>query len=147
MEKLLLFLQQINTPLQLALRRKLYDKNWVIYAKQPFKSPEAVVEYLGRYSHKIAISNHRLRSISDGKVSFSYKDYAHGFVNKVMTLESNEFLHRYCMHILPPKFVKMRHYGFLSNKGKEKLKIEQLKCGKSRAEKVKIVKKTFEPKN
>lgn len=138
MEKLLLFLQQIRMPLQLTLRRKLYDKNWVIYAKQPFKGPEAVVEYLGRYSHKIAISNHRLKSILDGKVSFSYKDYAHGSVSKVMTLESNEFLRRFCMHILPPKFVKMRHYGFLSNRGKEKLKIEQLKLGKIRIEKVKV---------
>ena len=138
MEKLLVFLQQIDTPLQLALRRKLYDKNWVIYAKQPFKGPEAVVEYLGRYSHKIAISNHRIKSISDGKVSFSYKDYAHGSVTKIMTLESSEFLRRFCMHILPPKFVKMRHYGFLSNRGKEKLKIEQLKSGKIRMDKTKV---------
>lgn len=138
MEKLLVFLQQIDTPLQLALRRKLYDKNWVIYAKQPFKGPEAVVEYLGRYSHKIAISNHRIKSISDGKVSFSYKDYAHGSMTKIMTLESSEFLRRFCMHILPPKFVKMRHYGFLSNRGKEKLKIEQLKSGKIRMDKTKV---------
>lgn len=132
------FLNDNKTPIQLALRRKLYDKNWVIYAKQPFKGPEAVVEYLGRYSHKIAISNHRIKSISDGKVSFSYKDYAHGSVTKIMTLDTNEFLRRFCMHILPPKFVKMRHYGFLSNRGKEKLKIEQLKSGKIRMDKTKI---------
>lgn len=138
MEKTLSFLKENNTPLQLALRRKLYDKNWVIYAKQPFKGPEAVVEYLGRYSHKIAISNHRIKSISDGKVSFSYKDYAHGSVTKIMTLESSEFLRRFCMHILPPKFMKMRHYGFLSNRGKQKLKIEQMKTGKILGEKVKI---------
>lgn len=130
MEKLMQFLGQNNTPLKLALRRKLYDKNWVVYAKQPFKGPEAVIEYLGRYSHKIAISNHRLKSVSDGKVSFSYKDYAHGSATKIMTLEADEFLRRFCMHILPPKFVKMRHYGFLSNRGKEKLKAEQLRLGK-----------------
>lgn len=138
MEKLLLFLKENNTPLQLALRRKLYDKNWVIYAKQPFKGPEAVIEYLGRYSHKIAISNHRLKSISNGKVYFSYKDYAHGSVTKIMSLEAKEFLRRFCMHILPPKFVKMRHYGFLSNRGKEKLKVEQMKLGKIRPNKTKI---------
>ncbi len=138
MEKLMLFLKENKTPLTTSLRRKLYDKNWVIYAKQPFKGPEAVVEYLGRYSHKIAISNHRLKSISNEKVSFSFKDYAHGSVTKTMTLEANEFLRRFCMHILPPRFVKIRHYGFLSNRGKEKLKIEQLKTGKIRNDKTKI---------
>jgi len=138
MEKLIHFLKENKTPIELSLRRKLYDKNWVIYAKQPFKGPEAVVEYLGRYSHKIAISNHRLRAISDQKVSFYYKDYKHGSVTKTMTLEADEFLRRFCMHILPPKFVKMRHYGFLSNRGKEKLKIEQLKSGKIRTDKTKI---------
>ena len=113
MEKLIHFLKENKTPIELSLRRKLYDKNWVIYVKQPFKGPESVVEYLGRYSHKIAISNHRLRAISDQKVSFYYKDYKHGSVTKTMTLEADEFLRRFCMHILPPKFVKMRHYGFL----------------------------------
>jgi hypothetical protein len=129
MEKFIDFLKENNTPIELSLRRKLYDKNWVIYAKQPFKGPEAVVEYLGRYSHKIAISNQRIKSISDGKVSFTYKDYAHGSTTKTMTLDAEEFLRRFCMHILIPKFVKIRHYGFLSNRGKQKLKIEQMKTG------------------
>jgi len=130
MEKLIEFLLENKTPIQVSLRRKLFDKNWVVYAKQPFKNAEGVLEYLGRYSHKIAISNHRLKSISDGKVSFSYKDYKHGSVMKLMVLEAHEFLRRFCMHILPPKFVKMRHYGFLSSRGKQKLKIEQMKSGK-----------------
>lgn len=138
MEKLMRFLEENKTPIEISLRRKLYDKQWVIYAKQPFKGPEAVVEYLGRYSHKIAISNHRLKAISEGKISFYYKDYAHGSVTKSMVLESDEFLRRFCMHILPPKFVKMRHYGFLSNRGKEKLKMEQMKSGKIRTEKTNI---------
>jgi hypothetical protein len=112
------------------LRRKLYDKNWVIYAKQPFKNAEGVVEYLGRYSHKIALSNHRIKAIQDNKVTFSYKDYAHGSVTKLMTLDAHEFLRRFCLHILPPKFVKIRHYGFLSSRAKVKLKIHQLKEGK-----------------
>lgn len=130
MEKFMQFLQENKTPIQLSLRRKLYDKNWVIYAKQPFKGPDAVVEYLGRYSHKIAISNHRLKAVLDQKVSFSYKDYAQGSVTKTMTLEAEEFLRRFCLHILPPKFVKIRHYGFLSSRAKVKLKIHQMKQGK-----------------
>lgn len=138
MEKFLQFLTENELPIPLSLRRKLYDLNWVVYAKQPFKNAEGVLEYLGRYSHKIAISNHRLKSISAGKVSFSYKDYAHGSVTKLMQLDANEFLRRFCLHILPPKFVKIRHYGFLANRGKEKLKIEQMKSGKMSAPKVKM---------
>ena len=129
MEKLIAFLKDNETPIQVALRRKLYDKNWVIYAKQPFKNAEGVVEYLGRYSHKIAISNHRIKSIQNDKVTFSYKDYAHGSVTKLMTLDATEFLRRFCLHILPPKFVKIRHYGFLASRAKVKLKIHQLKQG------------------
>lgn len=129
MEKFTQFLTENKTSLDLALRRKLYAKNWVIYAKQPFKNAEGVLEYLGRYSHKIAISNHRLKSISDGKVAFSYKDYAHGSVTKIMTLDAYEFLRRFCLHILPPKFVKIRHYGFLASRVKMKLKIHQLQQG------------------
>lgn len=129
MEKLLHFLKGKNTPMDVALRRKLYDKNWVVYAKEPFKSPENVIEYLGRYSHKIAISNHRIKSIKDGKVTFSYKDYKHGSVSKMMTLDASEFLRRFCLHILPPRFVKIRHYGFLASRVKQKLKIHQMKQG------------------
>jgi hypothetical protein len=129
MEKFMQFLIENKSPIELALRRKLYAKNWVIYAKQPFKNAEGVLEYLGRYSHKIAISNHRLKSVSDGKVSFSYKDYAHGSVTKTMTLEVDEFLRRFCLHILPPKFVKIRHCGFLASRVKMKLKIFQLQKG------------------
>ena len=128
--KFLTFLTDNKLPIELSLRRKLYDKNWVIYAKQPFKNAEGVVEYLGRYSHKIALSNHRIKAIQDNKVTFSYKDYAHGSVTKLMTLDAHEFLRRFCLHILPPKFVKIRHYGFLSSRAKVKLKIHQLKEGK-----------------
>jgi hypothetical protein len=130
-EKFVQFLTENKTSIDLSLRRKLYDKNWVVYAKQPFKNTEGVLEYLGRYSHKIAISNHRLKSISDGKVAFSFKDYAHSSVQKIMVLEANEFLRRFCLHILPPKFVKIRHYGFLASRVKMKLKIHQMKQGKT----------------
>jgi hypothetical protein len=127
--KFLTFLTDNKLRIELSLRRKLYDKNWVIYAKQPFKNAEGVVEYLGRYSHKIAISNHRIKSVQDGKVTFSYKDYAHGSVTKLTTLDATEFLRRFCMHILPPKFVKIRHYGFLSSRAKVKLKVHKMKAG------------------
>jgi hypothetical protein len=129
MEKFLFFLQENQLQIPLSIRRKLYDKNWVIYAKQPFKNAEGVVEYLGRYSHKIAISNHRITDINNGQITFRYKDYKHGSVNKLMTLEAKEFLRRFCMHILPPKFMKIRHYGFLAARVKQKLKIEQMKQG------------------
>lgn len=132
------FLKDINMPLSNTLRQQLYDKNWVVYAKKPFAGPEEVVEYLGRYSHKIAISNHRIKSIDGNKITFTFKDYAHGSVSKEMTLDAHEFLRRFCMHILPPRFVKMRHYGFLGNRGKQKLKIQQMKWGKIPEAKQKI---------
>lgn len=100
------------------LLRKMHRSNWVVYAKEPFAGPKQVIEYLGRYSHRVAISNHRLISASDGKVTFRYKDYRHGNKQKVMTLEATEFLRRFCLHILPPRFVKIRHYGFLSSRRK-----------------------------
>jgi len=129
MEKLNHFLEKEKMSLDVSLRRMLYNKNWVVYAKQPFLGPKQVIEYLGRYTHKIAISNHRIKNVSDGKVTFSYKDYAHGSVQKLMTLDAEEFLRRFCLHILPPQFVKMRHYGILASRNKQKLKMLQLKMG------------------
>ena len=80
-------------------------------------------------AHKIAISNHRIKSIDSGKVTFSYKDYADQGKQKLMTLESGEFLRRFCLHILPPGFRKIRHYGFLSSRGKSKVKAYQFQVG------------------
>lgn len=129
MEKLTQFLQTKNKAMEVKLRRELYNKNWVVYAKQPFAGPKQVIEYLGRYSHKIAISNHRIKNIANSKVSFSYKDYANGGKQKTMTLDAEEFLRRFCLHILPAKFVKIRHYGLLANRNKEKLKVLQFSLG------------------
>jgi hypothetical protein len=131
MEKLKHFLEKESAygGLDVSLRRNLYNKNWVVYAKQPFLGPKQVIEYLGRYTHKIAISNHRIKNVENGKVTFSYKDYAHGSVQKVMTVDAEEFLRRFCLHILPPQFVKMRHYGLLASRNKLKLKMLQLKMG------------------
>lgn len=107
----------------------LYRLPWVVYAKQPFLGPKQVIEYLGRYTHRIAISNHRIKSVGDGKVCFSFKDYRNGGTQKMMTLDGCEFLRRFCLHILPPGFMKIRHYGILSSRSKPKLKIQQMKMG------------------
>ena len=129
MEKLKLFLEKEKKWIDVPTRRKLYNKSWVVYAKQPFGGPKQVIEYLGRYSHKIAISNHRIKDVSQGKVSFTYKDYAHGSVQKQITLEAEEFLRRFCLHILPPKFMKIRHYGILASRCKPMLRKHQFAEG------------------
>jgi hypothetical protein len=95
-------------------------KKWNVYAKRPFGNMASVVEYLGRYTHKIAITAHRINSISEYSVSFKYKDYADGNKQKEMTLSHAEFLRRFEMHLLPRRFVKIRHYGLLQNHGKIK---------------------------
>ncbi len=94
------------------------SKKWNVYAKRPFMGPKQVIEYLGRYTHKIAISNHRLLDIGEGKVSFRYKDYRTQESSKTMTLDAMEFIRRFCLHILPSGFMKMRHYGILAVRNK-----------------------------
>jgi hypothetical protein len=103
-----------------ALLNNLYKQAWVVFAKKPFDSPHSVIEYLGRYTHKIAISNHRLQKQENGKVAFSYKDYKHGAATKTMELDGMEFIRRFSMHILPKGFVRIRHYGILSSSSKVK---------------------------
>ncbi len=97
----------------------LYKHQWVVYAKRPFTGPQSVIEYLGRYTHKIAISNHRIKKVEDKQVTFSYKDYKHGSVNKEMALDATEFIRRYSIHILPKGLVRIRHYGILSSTAKK----------------------------
>ena len=91
----------------------LHKTEWVVYSKEPFAGPEQVIEYLGRYTHKVAISNHRLLNVDETGVRFSWRDYRDNNV-KVMPLEGTEFLRRFCQHILPRGFVRIRHYGLLS---------------------------------
>jgi Putative transposase len=98
------------------LLRDCRGTEWVVYAKRPFGGPAQVLDYLGRYTHKVALSNHRLLRLQDGKVSFRWKDYRHGNRNKVMTLEATEFLRRFLLHILPDGFVRIRHFGLLANR-------------------------------
>jgi hypothetical protein len=98
-----------------AWRNGLYQKKWVVYAKRPFGGPKQVIEYLGRYTHKAAISNHRLLEIGEQTVRFAYKDYRAEGKKKEMTLAGEEFLRRFALHVLPCGFRRMRHYGILSN--------------------------------
>lgn len=97
------------------LIESLFQKDWVVYAKRPFGGPKQVIEYLGRYTHKVAISNHRLLEVTDTDVSFSYKDYRESAKNKAMCLDHREFVRRFAQHILPHRFVRIRHYGILSS--------------------------------
>ncbi|SPE38429.1 hypothetical protein SBA6_890003 [Candidatus Sulfopaludibacter sp. SbA6] len=105
-----------------ALCRKAGQLKRVVYAKRPFGGPEQVLRYLARYTHRVAISNRRLLSLTDGRVAFEWKDYADGNQTKTMTLEAVEFIRRFLLHVLPSGFVHIRHFGFLANrKRKEKL--------------------------
>lgn len=109
----------------------LYKKDWVVYAKAPFGGPHAVIEYLGRYTHKVAISNHRICSINDDDtITFDYKDYADHNAKKQMTLRSDEFIRRFEQHILPRRFTKIRTYGYIANRGRHHRINEVLKTMK-----------------
>jgi hypothetical protein len=98
----------------------LYKKEWVVFSKRPFKKPETVLEYLSRYTYKVAISNHRIIKVEDDHVYFRYKDYADGGKQKVMRITAFEFIRRFLLHILPKRFTKIRYYGLLANKCREK---------------------------
>jgi len=96
--------------------RTLHQHQWVVYAKQPFGGPNHVLNYLARYTHRVAISNHRLVALSDGKVTFRWKDYAHGSQQKLMTLSVEEFLRRFLLHTLPRGFVRIRFFGYMTHR-------------------------------
>jgi hypothetical protein len=97
----------------------LREVEWVVYAKRPFAGPDQVLDYVGRYTHRVAISNNRLLDIAEGKVSFRYKDYRHDAQQKTMTLEAEEFIRRFLLHVLPEGFQRIRYYGFLANRYRE----------------------------
>ena len=98
------------------LLRRLHRQDWVVYAKPAFGGPRQVLRYLGRYTHRVAISNHRLTSFDGERVTFRWKDYAHGSKTRPMTLMATEFLRRFFLHVLPKGFVRIRHFGFLANR-------------------------------
>jgi len=99
-----------------SLLRQLFRHHWVVYAKRPFGGPEYALRYLGRYTHRVAISNHRLVSFVDGQVTFRWRDSAHKNKQRLMTLPVEEFLRRFLLHLLPRGFVRIRHFGFLANR-------------------------------
>jgi hypothetical protein len=102
-----------------AMLDDLYKTEWVVYSKPPFKDAEALIDYLGRYTHRIAIGNHRILKMENGQVFFLWRDYADGSKKKIMRLEASEFIRRFLLHVLPEKFVKIRYYGLLSNRKSE----------------------------
>lgn len=95
--------------------RKLRRKNWIVYAKPPFGSPEHVLAYLGRYTHRVAIANSHLVSADEASVTFRWRDYRHGNASRLMSLDPHEFTRRFLIHSLPDGFHRIRHYGFLAN--------------------------------
>lgn len=98
--------------------RTLYRDDWVVYSKKPFGGPEHMLHYLSRYTHRVAISNHRLLSFEDGRVTFRWKDYAHGGKQRKMTLTAHEFIRRFLLHVLPRGFVRIRHFGWMANRSR-----------------------------
>ena len=101
--------------------RTLFRQDWVVYAKRPFGGPQHALRYLGAYTHRVAISNHRLVALEDGNITFRWRDSAHGNKKKMMTLPVDEFLRRFLLHLLPRGFVRIRHFGFLANRRRASL--------------------------
>ena len=96
----------------------LRKKPWIVYAKKPFGSPVHVLDYLGRYTHRVALSNDRILSAHNGEVTFSYRDRKDQNRKKTMTLDAHEFIRRFLLHVIPKGFVRVRHFGFLANRSK-----------------------------
>ncbi|MDZ4164221.1 MAG: IS91 family transposase [Smithellaceae bacterium] len=100
-------------------RKQFYQKKWVVYCKPPFDGAKGVLQYLGRYTHRIALSNNRILAIRDGNVSFLWRDYADDNRKKTMTLKADEFIRRFLLHVLPERFVRIRHFGLLANRSRK----------------------------
>jgi len=98
---------------------ELYKEDWVVYSKKPFSGPETVLDYLGRYTFRIAISNNRIKYVKDGKVTFTYRDRRDNNLKKEATLEASEFIRRFLLHVLPSSFTRIRHFGFVSNRSRK----------------------------
>jgi len=143
--KFLALLKQEKLDISLDLLNDCYAKEWVVYCKPPFKTAACVVEYLGRYTHRVAISNNRILNLengqtpSNGLVSFKWRDYKDGSQWMVMKLSAEEFIRRFLMHVLPSGFMKIRHFGFLSSRSKQtKLPLCKKLTGTSLLQKAKM---------
>jgi hypothetical protein len=109
--------ESLNDPRAFAaLRDQLYRQDWIVYAKPPFGGSEHVYRYLGRYTHRVAIANSRLIAMEGDRVRFHWKDYAHGNQIRQMTLSAEEFIRRFLLHVLPKRFVRIRHYGLMAGR-------------------------------
>jgi len=104
---------------------RLWEKDWVVYSKAPFNGPQKVLDYLGRYTHRVAIGNHRIMKIKDGLVTFQYRDRTDGDKSKFMTINAEEFIRRFLLHVIPDSYKRIRHFGFLANRCKKR---ELQKC-------------------
>jgi len=111
---------KIPPPSQQELK-ELRKKSWVVYAKKPFGSPQTVLDYLGRYTHRVALSNDRILAVQNSQVTLSYRDRKDGDLKKTMTLEAQEFIRRFLLHVLPDGFMRIRHFGFLANRSKKQM--------------------------
>lgn len=109
-------LEQIADHRSFAGFLQLLDQDWVVYARPPFGGPDQVLNYLARYTHRVAISNYRLLELRDGQVSFLWRDYNEGGLEKTMTLSAHEFLRRFLLHVLPGGLVRIRHFGLFANR-------------------------------
>jgi putative transposase/transposase-like zinc-binding protein len=108
-----------SAPAFRCLLAQLYDKKWVVYSKRAFSGPQSVLDYIGRYTHRIAISNHRLLSVEDSTVTFSYRDRRDANQRKTMSLAADEFIRRFLLHAIPTSFMRVRHFGLLANRRKK----------------------------
>src|SRR5262245_4483111 len=117
--KLINYLRSLANPAAFQfLINALRKKPWIVYAKQSFGSPVHVLDYLGRYTHRVALSNDRILSAHNGKITFSYRDRKDQNRKKIMTLDAHEFIRRFLLHVIPKGFVRVRHFGFLANRSK-----------------------------
>lgn len=114
-----LFLEYLQNAFDSGKLRSVSKVKWVVYAKRPFAGPEKVLDYVGPYTHRIAISNNRLSDIDGGQVSFRYKDYRNSDQQRTMTLAAEEFIRRFLLHVLPRGFHRIRYYGFLGNRSRQ----------------------------
>ena len=113
---------------QVELKKKLYETNWVVHTEEPFKNPDSVIEYLARYTHKIAISNYRIKHIDKDSVTFTYLDRSNNDRKETMVLPAEKFISRFLLHVLPRSFRKIRHYGFLSTRVKRVCLVQIREC-------------------
>jgi hypothetical protein len=97
-----------------SIKAQCYRKNWVVYCEKPFSCADNLIEYLGNYAHRVAISNHRIEDYQDGKVCFGYKDYKSAGIRRIITLDADEFIRRFMLHVLPRRFYKIRYFGFMA---------------------------------